>query len=324
MAVSLVSPTPAAAIDLPNPLDVLPNLDPTSYIVDGFKAIIMFIFGKDIDEIGRNLVNLLLAVPILTSKQAFPELNQYRSYITSAAWGILGLGLVTSSFRYWLSSYSSSGAYEGLIGFFRTAGAVAILMIFPIAFDQFSRFINAFTAWLVNNPIVHDGLDKGLVGTLSSAPLIGGGIAMIITIICVILAIILLIVKVVITSLLAVLYVASPLAIAIWPIEELSWAMRSLLQAIFGLLLFPVMWALCFGTFAVLSVDSLFPGNHGDTINAVLAPVITLASLIIAFRLPFKVLEMAMRAGITPGISRGLAVVNNVRSYRPSRIGTPV
>jgi hypothetical protein len=315
---SLAVPAPASA--LPSPLDILPdnlpNLDPTQWVVDGFKAILRFIFGDQLDELGRHLVNLLLSLPLLTDHGKFPELNNYRDYVTGGAWGILGLSFVVASLRYWLSSYSGSGAYEALTGFARTAGAIAMLLIFPVAFDQIARVVNAFTAALVDNPIVGDGLGKGLVGTLSTAPLAGGGIAMLIGIAAIIMALILLVVKVIVTALLAVLFVASPLAIALWPIEELAWGLRSLLQAMVGLLVFPILWAVCFGTFAVLSTDSLFPGDNGDVINSVLAPLITLAALVIAFRLPFAVLSQAMKAGISPGINRGVSVVRNVEYVR--------
>jgi hypothetical protein len=139
---------------------------------------------------------------------------------------------------------------------------------------------------------------------------------MLIGIAAIVMAIVLLVVKVIVTALLAVLFVASPLAIALWPIEELSWALRSLLQAILGLLVFPILWALCFGTFSVLSTDSMFPGDHGAAVTAVLSPLVALAALIIAFRLPFAVLGQAMRSGISPGISRGVTHVRNVGYVR--------
>jgi hypothetical protein len=318
VAGSLAAPAPAVA--LPNPLDILPNslpsLDPTQWVVDGFKAILRFIFGDQLDELGRHLVNLLLSLPLLTDQGAFPKLNTYRDYVTGGAWGLLGLSFVVASLRYWLSSYSGSGAYEALTGFIRSAGAIAMLLIFPIAFDQLSRAVNVFTSALVSNPIVGNGLGKGLVGTLSTEPFAGGGIAMLIGIAAIIMALVLLVVKVIVTALLAVLFVASPLAIALWPIEELSWALRSLLQAIAGLLVFPIVWAVCFGTFAVLGNDALFPGNNGDVINSVLAPLITLAALIIAFRLPFAVLSQGLSAGISPGFSKGVTHVRNVSYVR--------
>jgi hypothetical protein len=319
IAGTLAVPPPAAA--LPSPADLLPGinvpgLDPSQWVVDGFKAILRFIFGDQLDELGSHLVNLLLSVPLLTDSTAFPRLNDYREYVTGGAWGILALSFVVASLRYWLSSYSGSGAYEALNGFVRSVGAIAMLLVFPIVFDQVSRAVNAFTAALVVNPVVGDGLGKGMAGTISDAPFAGGGLAMLIGIAAVVMAIILLVVKVIVTALLAVLFVASPLAIALWPIEELSWALRSLLQAMVGLLIFPILWAVCFGTFAVLSTDAMFPGDNGDAINAVLSPLIALAALIIAFRLPFAVLSQAMKAGISPGINRGVTTIRNVGYVR--------
>jgi hypothetical protein len=316
----IAMPQPASA--LPNPLDLLPgggslpSLDPTQWVVDGFKAILQFIFGDQLDQLGSHLVNLLLSIPLLTDQSAFPQLNNYRAYVTGGAWGILALSFVIASLRYWLSSYSGSGAYEALTGFVRSAGAIAMLLIFPVVFDQLSRAVNAFTSALVVNPVVGDGLGKGLVGTLSTAPFSGGGIAMLIGLAAIVMALILLVVKVIVTALLAVLFVLSPLAIAVWPIEETSWALRSLLQAMFALLIFPVLWAVCFGTFAVLSTDAMFPGNNGDVIDSVLAPLVTLAALIIAFRLPFAVLQQGMKAGISPGIARGVGHVRNAGYVR--------
>jgi hypothetical protein len=311
---------PQSAVALPSPADLLPgslpNLDPSQWVVDGFKAILEFIFGDQLDDLGSHLINLLLAVPLLTDQGAFPRLNAYREYVTGGAWGLLALSFVVASLRYWLSSYSGSGAYEALTGFVRSSAAIGLLLIFPVVFDQISRAVNAFTAALVVNPIVGDGLGKGMVGTISNTPFAGGGISMLIGIAAIVMAIILLVVKVIITALLAVLFVASPLAIALWPIEELAWGLRSLLQAMVGLLVFPILWAVCFGTFAVLSTDALFPGDHGDAITSVLSPLIALAALIIAFRLPFAVLNQAMKAGISPGIGRGLGQVRNAGYVR--------
>ncbi|MEA2139879.1 MAG: hypothetical protein QOG56_3029 [Solirubrobacteraceae bacterium] len=319
LAATFALPEPAAALSpqdlVPSPLDLLPStpsLDPAQWAVNGFKSILKYIFGDQVGELGRHLINLLLSVPLLADTAAFPRLNAYRDYVTGGAWGILGLSFVVASLRYWLSSYGGSGAYEALMGFMRSAGAIAILLVFPVVFDQLARGVNAFTSALVVNPIVGDGLGKGMVGVLSTTPGSGGGIAMLIGLAAIVVALILLVIKVIVTALLAVLFVASPLAIALWPIEELSWALRSLAQAMLGLLVFPILWAVCFGTFAVLGTDALFPGNHGDLISSALAPLITLATLVIAFRLPFAILRQAMHAGISPGINRGLSTIHHV------------
>lgn len=308
---SLASPASASAISIPNPLDLAPSLDPTQWAVGGFKAIIQYIFG-DVGELGRHIVNLLLAVPQLTSKTSFPRLNEYRSYITNGCWGVLGLSLVVSSMRYWLASYGGD-AYLGLMGFIKTAAAISIMLIFPVAFDALSHVINAFTVALIDNRIVGHAFSSTM-----SVDFTGGGIVMILEIIALVMALFLLVVKVIVIALLAVLFVLSPLAIALWPIEELSWALSSLLQAMIALMMFPVVWAACFGVFAVLPPDAMFPGNSGDFINTFLAPLITVATLIIAFRLPFAILNQAMSAGISPGITRGLAHAQRARSFMPS------
>jgi hypothetical protein len=315
---SIVSPDPSQALPIPSPADLLnadrlipDSLSPTGLAADGFAAILKWIFG-DVDELGKNLVNLLLAVPLLTDTKAFPKLNAYREYVTGAAWGLLGLSFVVASFRYWLASYTGAGAYEGAMGFIRSCIAISVLLAFVPFFDQLARFVNAFTSALVLNPIVGHDLGKGLTTTISTGAIGAGGIAMIIAIAAICLAMILLVVKVIITALLAVLFVASPLAIALWPIEEMAWLFRSLMQALLGLLIFPIIWAVCFGTFAVLSADALFPGDHGKQIQGVLAPLVVLAALVVAFRLPFAVLRQAMQAGISPGLSRGASHVQTV------------
>jgi hypothetical protein len=321
---SIVSPEPSAALPLPSPADLLnadrlipDSLSPSSLAADGFAAILKFIFG-DVDELGKNLVNLLLAVPLLTDAKAFPKLNAYREYVTGGAWGLLALSFVVASLRYWLSSYTGAGAYEGAMGFIRSCVAISVLLAFVPFFDQLARFVNAFTSALILNPIVGHDVGHGFSSTISTAAIGGGGMMMIIAIFAIALAMILLVVKVIITALLAVLFVASPLAIALWPIEELGWLFRSLMQALIGLLIFPVIWAVCFGTFAVLSADALFPGDHGKQIQGVLAPLVVLAALVVAFRLPFAVLRQAMQSGISPNIGRGVSHVQTAVNAIPA------
>lgn len=147
---------------------------------------------------------------------------------------------------------------------------------------------------------------------------------MLVGVVAIIMAIVLLVVKVIVTALLAVLFVASPLAIAVWPIEELSHYLRTLLQAMFSLLIFPIIWALCFGTLAVLSADALFPGDHGSFIDSLLGPVITLAALIVAFRLPFAVLNQGMAGSISPRVGSGITQVRTIVNVIPSGGKVPV
>jgi hypothetical protein len=288
LAVELLVPQSAAAF----------SLNPADWVVDGFKAILRFIFG-DVAELGRQFMNLLLAVPLLTDKGKFPRLNEYREYVEVGAYALLTLTLFLAFARHWLAGFTGNGGMEALIGVARGAVAVGILLLFEPAFDGISRITNAFTAALIDNPVVGRGLGSGVVKLLSDQSL-DGGIMMLLSIVAIAMAIVLLLIKVIVIAVLAVLFVASPIAIALWPVDELAWAMRSCFQGLLGLLAFPVMWALCFGAFATLTPDALFPGDHGDLINLVLAPMIGLASLIVAVRFPFAVLRMGMQASISP------------------------
>jgi hypothetical protein len=278
------------------------DLNPAHWALDGFKAIIEWIFG-DLTKLAEHLIQFLLAIPLLADAGQFPQLNAYRSYVVSGAWGILGLSFTISSLRYWLSSYTGSGAFEALTGFARSAVAIVLLLIWPVGIDKLIRFTNAFTV-AISNPVVGHNLSRLVENTLGGALAADGGIGLIVGIAALIMGLVLLIIKVIVTALLAVLFVIGPLAIALWPIDELSWALRNLVQAMLALLMFPMLWAVCFGTFAVVAVDTLLEG-HGLG-NKLLAPLFGLASLIVAFRLPFVVLRQAMNAGLAPSISRAM------------------
>lgn len=310
LVVQLATPEPASALPLVGGPD-LPSLDPTNYVVDGFRALLKFIFGKSLDELGGELVGLLLAVPLLSDHAAFPKLNEYRSYVQGGAWGILGLTFVVACLRYFMSSFSGSGAYEALNGFVRAAGSICMLLVFVPAFDGLSRATNMFTAALIAGP-VHPDKGHGLADALSMDAIADGGMAMLITIASIVMALVLLVVKVVVLVLLAVLFVASPLVIALWPVEELAWPLRSLLQAIMALFFFPILWALCFGVMSVLPVDALFPSGGGDVLNTILAPLVLLASMIVAFKVPFAMLRQAMSSGVMPSVNRGVGTIRNV------------
>ena len=91
IAGSLSAPDNAHAIGigLPGPPDLpgVPSLNPADWAVDALKAILKFIFGDQLKDLARHLVKLLLAVPLLTDTKKFPELNEYRDYVTGGAWG---------------------------------------------------------------------------------------------------------------------------------------------------------------------------------------------------------------------------------------------
>jgi hypothetical protein len=298
------APDPGGLLpDLPSPADLLPSVNPADWAVGGFKAILGWMFG-DVEDLGRNLVRVLLDVPLLADRQDFRRLNKLRDYVLIIAVVLLALSLVVATLQGTWSNWVGGGAIDAVEGLKRTVIAVFLLVGFPVAFDQTERLVNALTSALIVNPVVGSGLADGagpFAAFVAAGSLVtGGGLAMFVAVSLIVFALFLLVVKVTITALLAVLWVSSPLAIALWPIEELSALWKALLAAILGALAFPVVWALCFAVFATLSPDALFASDSGDLIQTLLAPLTSLAMVIIAFLLPFAVMRRLMQAGMMP------------------------
>jgi hypothetical protein len=111
--------------------------------------------------------------------------------------------------------------------------------------------------------------------------------------------------KIVIATVLALLFVSGGLAIALWPLPETAWVARTWLQVLFGVLLWPVVWALCFALFAVLGQSAFsFRGEFGDEL---VKPFVSVAALWVAFKAPQLLARQAMLAGLAPSLGGAVA-----------------
>jgi len=77
------------------------------------------------------------------------------------------------------------------------------------------------------------------------------------------------------------------------------------LQSLIGLLLWPVVWALCFALFAVLGA-STFTGG-GSVATQLVKPWVSVAALYVSFKAPQLLARQAMLAGLTPSIGGAAA-----------------
>lgn len=285
----------------PVPTPSLPDLNPfpnvgelAGKLIEGiFKAL----FGELEAKVTLAVVKFLVAHPIVTGDAAYGALNDYRVYVTDGAYGLLALVFTVSAFRYWAAGFAGGGAYEALQALARTAGAIAALSVYAFGFEQLLVGGNLMTHALLNFGGVNEGLAKLFV-----AGRFGLGLAGIAYVLGLIAFIALIVTKIALTALLSVLLVAGPLAIAVWPIEELAWLARTWLQVLIAVVLWPVLWALCFGCFAAMG-DAAFTlrGGVGDTI---IKPFVSVAMLLVAFKLPMAMLRQAQLAGLTPSLGR--------------------
>ena len=89
------------------------------------------------------------------------------------------------------------------------------------------------------------------------------------------------------------------------------------LQSLIGLLLWPVVWALCFALFAVLGA-STFSGG-GPVATQLVKPWVSVAALYVSFKAPQLLARQAMLAGLTPSIGGAAARGLFLRARRHAR-----
>jgi hypothetical protein len=261
-----------------------------------------------------SVVVALIAHPVYTDVHAYGPLNAYRAYVTAGAWGLFALVLTMSALRYWASGFSSSGSYEALAAFARSVAAAAGLVAFAEAFGYASILTNELTHALLAFAGVHDGIAKLMAAVTIGS---GFGLGLIAGVISVVMLVLLIVTKVVISTMLAILFVATPLAIALWPLPEAAFLLRTCLSGIAALFLWPVIWALSFAVFAVMG-DAAF-SLSGGLGTAVMRPFVSVAALYVAWKAPLLIARQAMMAGLTPNLQRGFVTANALVRHAGAR-----
>jgi hypothetical protein len=301
LVVALIAPAPAAAVDLP---DLTPDIPgPADLVRAMFEFLLRTFFGIEVG-VTRRVVDFLVAHPVYSDAARYPELGRLQAYVSAGGWAILSLTIAVAVLRYWASGFTASGSYEAIQGMIRGAAAAAALVVYPQVFEWLCVAGNLLTHALLEAPGMEGGLTK-----LLAAALVGSfaalGVGSIATVAAVVLLVLLVVSKIVIATVLALLFVSGGLAIALWPLPETAWVARTWLQVLFGVLLWPVVWALCFALFAVLGQSAFsFEGEFGDEL---VKPFVTVAALWVAFKAPQLLARQAMLAGLAPSLGGALA-----------------
>jgi hypothetical protein len=288
-------PIPGIPVGIPNPFDLgLPG--PTDLIGKVFEFFFKTFFGIDA-KVTQRTVEWLLAAPIYTDTRAYADLNQLRSDIDAAAWALFALVFAVSAVRYYASGFTSAGSYEAVESLVRGGVAAGALAVYPQVFGGLTISANYLTYGVIHDPTVGSGLTKVLAGATvaSFTPL---GVGTIAAVVAVVVFLLLIVTKIVLSTLLALLFVAMPVAIALWPLPETSWLARTVLQSLIGVLLWPVVWALCFALFAVIGAEAFSPG--GSFGAHIVTPWVSVAALYVAFKAPQLLARQAMFAGLMP------------------------
>jgi hypothetical protein len=302
-ALLVSSPAAQAAIPLPVPPFHLGLPGPGDLVGKVFELFFKTFFGIEA-RVTERVVEWLLATPVYTDGGAYAELNQLRSSVTVAGWALFTLVFTVSAVRYYASGFTSAGSYEAVEALTRGGLAAGGLAVYPQVFGALAVATNSLTYGITHTPPVASGLTR-LLAAATVANFTPLGIGTIAAAAAVVLLVLLLVTKIVIATLLALLYVAAPLGIALWPLPETAWLARTWLQALIGLLLWPVIWALCFAVFAVMGASAFtLDGSFG---SALVKPWVSVAALFVAFKAPQLLARQAMLAGLTPSLGNTAA-----------------
>jgi hypothetical protein len=293
----MINVIPHAAIGLPNPADLLPGLPgPSDLVGKVFEFFFKTFFGIQA-TVTQHTVDWLIAAPVYTDQSAYADLNQLRSNLEVAAWALFALVFTVSAVRYYASGFTSAGSYEAVESLTRGAVAAGALAVYPQVFGALTMATNYLTYGIVHDPTVGSGLTDVLAGATAASftPL---GVESLAAVVAVVIFVILIVTKIVLATVTALLFVAAPLTIALWPLPETSWLARTVLQSLIGALLWPVIWALCFALFAVIGASAFTPG--GSFGSHLVKPWVSVAALYVSFKAPQLLARQAMLAGLMP------------------------
>ena len=307
--VSLASPEPARAIPI-NPLDPLDDIlgagvDAITGGIGGMatealEAIFKALFAWPAKMINRELLGWLVAVPDYaihpeTARAAGDGSNLAQLGATTSAMGFAALGAVAtvSGIRYWAAGLTGSGGLEALEGLGRTVGAALFIVLWPWLFRHAADLANEAGSGLLGSGSVLDDTAR-LLAVAFAAGVAFNILAILIAIGAAVLFLMLLLTKIVVSATTALVFVGMPLAVMLWPVPELAWIARTAMRAFAVVLAIPLLWAVCFATFAAVGIDALALKGAGKVVDALVMPLVALALLWVTVVAPRSLARMAM------------------------------
>ena len=299
-ALLLALPSSASALDL-NPIHWVASLGGlaaslgSDVVVKGFVAILNSLFSGLEARLTLSVLTWLTSI----DNQSGGHIASLYSLTSGMAIGLLGAVMTVSVVRYWLSglSMSGSGGFEAVEGLLRTLAAVGALLAWPFLFNQLIAISNIASATVLGDEALRHEIAT-IINTVVFVTFAPGGevglfISIVVAVAGALLFLGLLFLKVMVGAAITFLYIAMPLAIILWPIDELAWLARYAARAFISLLIVPVVWALIFATFAAVSVDALnFQGAHGF-VNQVTQPLVAIAMLWLTVTIPRTLFKLA-------------------------------
>src|SRR4051812_22385378 len=275
--------------------------------VDGFGALVGKLFSWPAQVINRRLLAWLVAVPdyaispdATASGRAGSNLAELASTTSAMAFALLAAVGTVAGLRYWAAGLSGSGGFDALEGLGRTVAAALFVVAWPWLFRHAADLSNAAARGLLGSGSVLDDTSR-LLGVAFGAAVSLNFFAIVIACGAGLLFLGLLMCKIVASASTALVFVAMPLAVALWVIPELEWVARAAMRAFAVVLAIPVAWALCFATFAAVGMDALALKGAGSLADSLIMPLVALALLWVTLALPRTLARLALLGGFARG-----------------------
>src|SRR4051812_12447862 len=274
---------------------------------DGFSALGGKLFSWPAEVINRRLLAWLVAVPdyaispqSTSSGRAGSNLAELASTTSAMAFALLAAVGTVAGLRYWAAGLSGSGGFDALEGLGRTVTAALFVIAWPWLFRHMVDLSNAAARGLLGSGSVLDDTSR-LLGVAFAAAVSLNFLSIVIAFGAGLLFLGLLMCKIVASASTALVFVAMPLAAALWVIPELEWVARAAMRAFAVVLVIPVAWALCFATFAAVGMDALALKGAGSLADSLIMPLVALALLWVTLALPRTLARMALLGGAARG-----------------------
>ena len=209
-------------------------------------------------------INWLIAVPNPANSELWPNVARLEQDMAALGFGLLGLTFVVAAVRYTLAGVT--GGPHPLIALAHAVGATGALVAYHWAFANAVALVNTITHEILVWPVVAQGLGRTVKVLFGGSLLVGSGSVFLslLALVAIFFAVSLFVMKVAVLMLAAILYVAGPAVIGLYPLPEAARFTRLWLYAAIAVVLVPLGWCVIFATAGALALDVTSFGDLGS------------------------------------------------------------
>jgi hypothetical protein len=314
-----------------------PNLNPLPSVGEILDSVVNGLFGALLSALTPSFLKhadiaaleWLVALPNVADTTVWPTVGRLEGSMMWVAGALLPTTLIIATARDTALSLSFRASPGNAL--LRVIGAVFWLVMYRFSFRFGVAFVNTLTHTMLSWPIVSEGLDRTVLVMFAGSAVfgVGGAFLGLLGLVALVFAICLFALKVLILSVLAILFVAGPLFIALTPLPTLGYLARGWLLAVVGVCLIPVGWCIVFSTAGAISLDVTNLGGGAHIGSRVVGAFAALVTFYIAFRWPLMVLGhvrnafggLGVRTGSVSG-GGGAGVSNGALAAKAQRART--